>query len=205
MATATQNRLFDSAKIRLPGALDAAVWLEYFLVCEEFLRETNAWKELIEFTATPATLTYIEAPEQYTFPLTLPTGSQAVSLFTVVDSSERVQKATMDIPGEIVLETPPAESTTLYAYVSLTVGEPTDLERLPQIPDWIEERHWPALLDGLLYRMMSQMGKPYTNTQMALMHGRRYNSRRSQARVEALRQNLYGAQTWSFPQSFNRR
>lgn len=205
MPTATQNRLFDSAKIRLPGALDAAVWLEYFLVCEEFLRDTSAWRELIEFTATPATLSFIEAPEQYTFELTLPTGAQAVSLITIVDGSDTPQSGSMDVPGRIVLTSPPETATQFFAYITVTVGEPTDLERLPQIPEWIEERHWPGLLDGLLYRMMSQMGKPYTNPQLAITHGRRYNSRKSQARVEALRSNMYGAQVWGFPQSFNRR
>lgn len=205
MPTAIQNRIFDSAKIRLPGALDAAIWLEYFLICEDFLRETSAWKELIEFTATPATLSYIEAPAQYTHILTLPTGSVAMNLFGVFDIEERPQKATMDVPGEIVLDEPPAQATQLYAYISLTVGEPAGIDALPEIPEWIEERHWPALLDGLLYRMMSQMGKPYSAAQMALIHGRRYHSRRSQARVEALRQNMYGAQAWRFPQTFNRR
>jgi hypothetical protein len=205
MPTATENRLFDTAKIRLPGALDAALFLELFILCEEFFRETSCWKELLPFTATPATDPYITHPAQYTFDVTPPAGSVCVSLFGVYDAAERPHAASMSVPGEIVLETPPTASTTYYAYVSLTVAEPAGVDSYPTMPDWAMERHWPAFLDGLLFRMMSQPGKPYTSAQTALFHGRRWQSRKSQAKVEAMRNNLYGAQAWSFPQTFNRR
>ena len=205
MSTLIENRIFDSAKIRLPGALDSALKLELFVICEEFLRDTNAWKELLPFTATPATDTFILAPEDYTFELTVPAGTKCLDLFGVYDANERKRYASMPVPGSVILEDSPPESMTLYAYVSLSVSDPNGLDGFPQLPDWITERHWPCLLDGLLYRMMSQPGKPYTSSQTALYHGRLYHRRKTQAKVEATRNNLYGAQTWSFPQTFNRR
>lgn len=205
MPTAFENRLFDAAKLRLPGALDAALFIELFTVCEEFLRETSAWKELLPFTATPATDPYITAPEQYTFPLTLPAGAAAIHLLGVYDADQHRHAASMPVPGTIVMETPPAVSTIYHAYVALGVAFPTQVDGYPEMPDWIMEREWPCFLDGLLFRMMSQPGKPYTSAQAATSHGRRFQSRKAQARVEAMRSNLYGAQNWTFPQTFNRR
>lgn len=203
MPTVIENRVFDTAKLRLPGALDAALQLELFHVCEDFLRETHAWKELISFVSAVPTQSYLGDPSQYTFTLTLPAGSTAVSLLGVYDDAERPYRATMPVPGEVILDSPP--SATLKAYVALTVSDPVGTDKMPQLPDWVTELHWPCLLDGLLLRMMSQPGKPYTNLQLAVTHGRAYQKRKSQARVEAMRQNLYGAQSWTFPQTFNRR
>ena len=205
MATATVNRLFDSAKIRLPGALDAALLLELFVIAEEFLRETSAWKELIPFVATPGNDPYIIDSAAYTFPLTLPTGTKCESLLGVYDADEKPHVASMPVPGQVILDVLPDADTTLYAYVTLNVKDPAGIDGLSVMPDWVMERHWPALLDGVLSRMMSQMGKPYTSVQAGAYHARRYNGRKAQARVEALRSNVYGAQAWSFPQSFNRR
>lgn len=205
MATDIQNRLLDTARLRLPGALDAALYLEVFAVCEEFLRETSMWKELLPFTALPAADPYIVDPAQYTYALTYPPGSQPTFLMGIYDEDEIRHPGSMSVPGEIVLEIAPNEPTNYLAYVTMNVTHPVDVSSFPQMPAWIFERDWPALLDGLLFRMMSQPGKPYTSAQTAIFHGRRYSARKAQARVEALRNNLYGAQAWTFPQTFNRR
>jgi len=190
--------------MRLPGALDAALLLELFIVAEEFLRDTSAWKEILAFTALPSDDLYILNSAAYTFDLTLPTGSKCESLLGVYNVDQVPVKAQMPVPGSIVLDVLPEAATGLYAHVTLNVAEPADIDGLSVMPDWVMERHWPAMLDGVLSRMMSQMGKPYTNLQQGAFHARRFNGRKAQARVEAMRSNLYGAQAWTFPQSFNR-
>lgn len=205
MAIAIVNRIFDSAKIRLPGALDSALLLEFYSLVDDFLRNTNLWKELLPFTATPASDPYVVDPSAYTFTITPPTSSIPILLLGVYDENEVPYHATMPVTSEVVLEQPPSSSRTLYAHVALTIMEPAELDGLSSVPDWIMERYWDMLRDGLIGRMMTQPGKPYSSPQMGLMHLRSYNAKRASARVEAMRQNRYGAQTWHFPQTFNRR
>jgi hypothetical protein len=204
MPSATVNRILDSAKVRLPGSLDAALLMELFFTLEDFLRNTHAWRELLPFTATPATDPYVVDPAQYTFSLSPPSGTIPQQFFGVYDDAGRPQLGSMPVPGQVILDIPPPAPATFNAYVSLNITDPTDLDGVGVAPDWIWERYWPTFLEGLLARMMSQGGKPYTNAQMSLFHGRTYTSRRAQARVEVLRQNQYGGQTWKFPQTFNR-
>ena len=61
------------------------------------------------------------------------------------------------------------------------------------------------VLSGLLGRMMSQPAKPYTNMQLSVYHMRRFRDGIARAKVEAMHQNVYRAQSWRFPQTFARR
>jgi len=199
------NRIFDTAKIRLPGALDAALLLEFFHVVDEFLKGTRLWKELLPFTVTPATQPYVVDPASYTFAVTPPASSLPVLLLGVYDEEEHPWPATMPVPGEIIVERVPSAPTTLYAHVTLTITEPAALTGLSSIPPWIVERYWTVLLNGLLGRMMSQGAKPYSSPATAMQHLRAFYTHIAKARVEGDRQNLYGAQSWHFPRNFTQK
>jgi hypothetical protein len=202
MASDTINRIFDTAKIRLPGALDAALLLEFFIVVDELLKASRLWKELLPFTAVPAPDPYIVDPSAYTFPLAPAASTLPVTLLGVYDSEEHPWPATMPVPGQIVLGRLPTAAKVLHAHVTLTVTEPAEIDGLSSIPDWIVERYWTLLLNGLLGRMMSQQAKPYTSLAMATQHMRAFYAGVSKARIDGDRQNVYGAQNWHFPRNF---
>lgn len=203
MASPEMNRLIDHARVRLPGALDAAIQLELFAAMHEFLDNTNAWYEDIDFAVAASTLSYQESPGAYTFQI-IPELGTPTRLLAVVNSAGLHQAATMATPGTIVLRHLPSTDDTYTARVALTVVDPVTREGYPQFPGWIIEKHFTTLLDGILGRMLSQTAKPYSAPQNALFHMRSFRAGVAQAKVEASRQNVYRGQSWRFPQTFNR-
>ena len=194
MSTDT-DRLMANLMIRLPGAVLAAIQFEYFSVVNEFLQDTNLWKQDITFAVDPTDLSYSITP----------TSGVINRLMYVLDSNGVQRDATMSVPGTIVLPTYPATADTWTATVATTITDPvSDPTLAGAYPDWILNKYNTDLQDGVLGRMMSQKGKPYSDSTLAVFHMRSYKGAIAQARAEGERANLYGAQRWRFPSTFNR-
>lgn len=201
MANADMNRLMDHARIRLPGALDAAIQMELFSVMQEFFQRSNIWYEDIQFPVQPTSDDYLENPEAYTYDV-IPSQGTITRLVGLVDSKGYPQKGTMPVPGQIILTYSPNEADTYTARVSLTVNDPVTREGYPEFPAWIMDKYGNGILEGVLGRMMSQIAKPYTSPAGAQFHLRNFKQATSQAKVDASHQNVYRGQNWRFPQSF---
>jgi len=194
-------RLMDQARIRLPGAVDAAILIELFAVMKEFFIETNTWREKLEFTAMPTPGPYSTHPEAYSYDL-VPVQGSVVRLMAVTDAEGRPVPAAMPVPCSVVLERGPSAPETYTAHVVLTVSDPTTRDDYPQFPLWVLNRYFTPILDGLLGRMMSQIAKPYSSPTIAMAHLRRFRKGMSEARVDGRRRNVYAAPTWRFPRGF---
>ena len=201
MANADMNRLMDHARIRLPGALDAAIQMELFSALDEFFQKSNIWYEDVAFAVAPTTATYYSNPEAFTYEL-VPDQGSIVRLIGVADSQGVPQMATMPKPGDVVLSFSPNADDTYTARVTLTVTDPTTRDGYPEFPDWVLNKYGSEILDGVLGRMMSQIAKPYTSPAIAMIHLKKFSAAVSQAKVEASHQNVYRGQSWSFPQSY---
>lgn len=204
MANADMNRLMDHARVRLPGALDAALQLELFAVMNEFFQSSNIWFEDIQFAVTPTTANYLDNPEAYTYQI-VPDQGSITRLIGTVDSKGFAQKAYMPTLGDVVLAYSPNTADTYTARVALTVTDPVTREGYPQFPDWVLNKYGNDILDGVIGRMMSQIAKPYSSPVMAQFHLKNFKQAVAQAKVEASHQNVYRGQTWRFPQTFSRR
>jgi hypothetical protein len=192
MSHPDMNRLLDHARIRLPGAVDAAILVELFAVLKEFFIETNVWRERFEFTAQPGDYTYDIVPFQ----------GSVVRLLAVTDRNGRPVRATMPVPGNVVIDRAPDADEVYTAHVVLTVSDPTTKDDQPQFPIWTINRYFTPILDGLLGRMMSQIAKPYSSPAISIAHLRNFKKGMASARVDAKRQNVYAAATWRFPRGF---
>lgn len=204
MASADVNRLMDNARIRLPGALDNVLKLEFFTLINDFFQQTSCWGEDIPVDVTPTSDTYLENPDAWTYDL-VPTGGGIIRLMYLQNSQGQRQEASMDTPGEIVLRYQPNVADTYVATVAKTVTDPVTREGYPEFPDWVLNKYNSEILDGLLGRMMSQIAKPYSSPKLAEYHTRKFNAGVQRAYVETLHGNVYRAQNWRFPQSFARR
>lgn len=194
--SAELNRLMDSLRIRLPGAVDSNIQNELFAALDEFLQKSNIWTEDVEFSVQAGVTTYT----------ILPSGVATINrLMGVVDANQLPVAVSMAIPGEIVLVYEPTTTGTYTAQVSLTISDPTTRDGYPVLPDWILGQYGNDILDGVLGRMMSQIAKPYTNERMAIYHMQRFAGATSQAKVAAHHRNVYRGQNWRFPQTFARR
>ena len=201
MPNADMNRLLDQARIRLPGAVDAAIVMELFTVMKEFFNGSNAWQEAIEFPVYATSASAYADPDAFTYDLT-PTQGAIMRLLGAHNGDGVPVRATMPVPGCVVLAQSPNVDATYTALVALTVTDPTTRDGIPQFPDWVLNKHYTELLDGLLGRMMSQLAKPYSSPNIAAVHLRKFKQGISAAKVEAMRKNVYAAPSWRFPRSF---
>lgn len=194
--TADLNRLMDNLRIRLPGATDDALKLEYFSTMDQFFSATNIWTEDIDFEVTNDNKTYYVTPSGV---------ANIQRLMGVVNSDGVVVAALMKTPGEITLVDYPNQADTYTLQLALSVKDPVTRDGYPEFPDWILEKYGVDLIDGVLGRMMSQIAKPYSNERMAIYHMRRFQNTMAIAKVEAQHRNVYRGQSWRFPQNFARR
>lgn len=185
------NRIMRGARIRLPGALDDAIKEELFVVLDEFLQRSSIWQEEITFGVTSAKTEYE----------LVPTGGTIVQLIHVANSNDSRVTASMPTPSAVQLSTAP-NTDTFTAKVALTVVDPTTREHEPEVPEWILTKYHLTILDGVLGRMMSQPAKPYNNERHAVYHMRRFRNGIADAAAQVKRGNLYGGQSWAFPQNF---
>lgn len=197
MASLDLNRIMDNLRVRLPGAVDSVLQLELFNTLNEFCCGSNIWREKIDVPITAGVKIYDLTPSG---------NSKVVRLMSLVDGNDFPVSAAIDtIDFTLELFDTPNTSSTFYATVALTVDDPVNTEGYPNFPSWILATYQVDIEDGVLARMMSQPAKPYSNTQLALFHQRRFTSATAVARAEAQRRYTYGGQVWRFPQSFNRR
>ncbi len=204
MANADIDRLMNNARMRLVGATDPVLQQELFAVMDDFFKKSNVWNEDIELSVPgmdPANTVYPLAPAAPALIDKLLWVFQKPTETSIGRGSAVV--AAMSIPGELTLRTQPSSDVEYIVTVALTVADPTDRGGYVQFPAWVLAKYREAILDGLLGRMMSQPSKPYTNSQMAVFHMRKFNQAMASARVEWTRNNTYRAQAWSFPQGFS--
>lgn len=187
------DRLMRNARVHLPGALDDLLKLELFNVLDGFFKGSNIWQEEITFRTKVGTTDY--SIEQTSV-------ASIVRLLWITNSDDIPVTGTMAEPGEIKLRNEPSQIDTYTATVALTVDDPVTRDGYPEFPMWVLAKYGEGVLEGLLGRMMAQPAKPYTNTQMAVFHLKKFTNTVSQAKYEALHKNLNNGQTWRFPQTF---
>ena len=213
MTDAPYQRLFDTARAHLPGAMDGGMHLELFNTLREFLNRSNIWVDEIPFrtsntrqgyeitTAQPSALInrlmWIEGKRD-------PRGSYTHAYPTGV--SYRGQLIGAGKPtAEIVIDGLPGQGEIWYAHVALVPTDPTGPTGLPRIPDDIIDGHFETILSGLLERMMIQPSKPYSNIQGASYHGHRFRAGTNQAKNAHLHGDVFRGQAWRYPRTFRSR
>jgi len=194
MSNADVLRLVTNAQIRLPGATVSTVQQELFMVADEFFKESNVWREDIEFSV-PA-----NDPQGTVYEVT-PTGNVVIDKLMWMRNTDGGGRifGQMSVPGEITLASYPSSPARYIATVALTVSDPTQRDGYVSFPDWVLAKYRGVFLNGLLGKMMSQPAKPYTNTQLSVYYIKLFNSGKSAARVDAQRANVFRAQAWNFP------
>ena len=195
------DRIVDLARVHLPGSRDAVIKQEFFAVMKEFFTTTNTWTEDIEMCAHSCGGPCCHGCAGTNFEI-FPTMGTIVRLMIVKDKDCYPVKARMETPGIITVYDPVKAHGHYVAVVSLTVSDPTNRDGYPRFPAWIIQKYQNALLEGLLYRMMLQPNKPYSNPQMAEYHGKRFRAGMSAAAHEKLRGHVFRGQNWRFPQTF---
>ncbi len=67
------------------------------------------------------------------------------------------------------------------------------------IPEWMFDAYFSVWNDGTLASLYGMPAKPWSNPQLALIHGKKYRNRQGFHKQEAARGFAYSAPTWRFP------
>lgn len=196
------TRLMDNCRVNLPGALDGAIQQQIFNVLCEFFDTSNCWTEDITFNVTPAntkgSLTDIAQ-----------SAGKIIRLGYVLDENGFQMKMTMPTPGTLMFVDVPSQAATWTAHCSISIVDPVPSSGtqagVPAAPDWVLTKYIDGLVGGVTGNMMMQVGKPYSNTKLAMAHLAKYRRALGEARAEAMSQNLLGGQAWTFPSFAGRR
>lgn len=202
------NQLMNQARVTLVGSSDAGLKGAFYDVCTEFLNDSSAWTQDVQFLAVTTRTEY---------KLSVPEGQiiRLAGVATPQTPQGQAQNANT-VPGGIPVPalmfdvgtvTIPAQNqdTTLVATFVCNVSLPSDRKGVPLAPDWLLPIWHVGLLDGLLGKMMLQPGKSYSNQQLATYHLKRFRDAIARARVSKLRASTNGTQAWRFPQGFSTR
>jgi len=168
------------------------------MACQDFFNRSEAWREEIPFSL-PAGERSAEI---------MPFAGRIERLLYVKGSDGRpINGALMpDVyNGLVTMPHAPNQNEKYVAVVVVTVSDPVSRDAYPIVPFEIANRYTTELMHGVLYRMMSQQSKPYTNLSLAQFYLAKFIGGASRARNAINTQNTNGAQAWMFPQTFNRR
>lgn len=208
MSIAPYQRIIDSARANLPGALEGPMQLELFNVMKEFVQRSNVWTGVIAFEATPQQIEYEIVSEN---------GSAFINRLLWLEGKRGsndghygspVPASLLDAGGHsatLRLDYAPGGHETWRAHVAYGLTDPTDKNGYPRLPDSLIDKYQLPILSGLLSRMMAQPAKPYSNPQMAQFHWATFHRGISQAKTELLKGHTFRGQNWRFPGQFRTR
>lgn len=184
------DRIMDSARSRLPGAIDTSVYFELWSVLDEFFNVSTVWRERIYVPVVADTLTYelssIDLPSRVTALIGFE-NSNALPYAAYLNSDNILSLRYQYEPGDY------------YAWCVLSVVKRINDEQYPRFPQWVSDRFADVIADGVVGRMMAAPAKPYSSPQHALFYSRKFRAGCQEARIEVGRQNIIGAQNWRFP------
>lgn len=192
--------LLNRARTRLIGASDAGIKLVLHDVLDQFFNESNSWIEDIALAVTPTVLTYTIALAE------VPPG-QVMRLAGVMDANGTVQPALLSLDfTTIAFRNPVSSAQTFTASLIKTVSpEDCDNDLMPNAPAWAFQKYYRTLLAGILGKMMTEDGKPYTNQATGLMQLKDFTAGIAKARVAAAHRNTFGVNVWTFPGGWSNR
>lgn len=186
------KRLMDTIRPHLPGAIDDAIRQELYMVCLDFFKRSNVWREDIEFTLRTGKRTaYI-----------MPMAGKIERLLHVTKDGYPIRGAYLQGPEEIQLPFESSSDTKYVATVVLRVADPVSRDAYPIVPYEIVERYTEELMHGILARMLSQQSKPYTNLSLAQFHLQQFRGGISRARMGRDTGDTMNSSNWVFPRSF---
>lgn len=191
------DRLMETIRPHLPGAIDTAIKQELFVACDDFLNMSDAWREDIDFKS-------VEGSREAEV---MPYAGRFLRLLYVKQDDIPVRGALLTDTMQGVIRLPfEASGVEDYtATLSLTVTDPVSRDAFPIIPNEIVQKYMQVLMSGILSRMMAQPTKPYTNLTLAQFHLLKFKGGAARAKNELNTGSTKGSQAWTFPQSFNRR
>lgn len=190
MADQLVDRILDSARSRLPGAMDPQILFELADVLNEFFRMSTCWRETITLNFDAVELDY----ELFTDDMP----ARVITLLGVYDSSDVRVEATI-VDGNTLRLRREVTAGAYTVWTVLTVTNRINNEKYPRFPQWVSDTYGDVIADGIVGRMAAQPAKPFSSPKHALFYSQKFKQGVQSARIETNKQHLYAGQPWRFP------
>lgn len=190
MADQLVDRILDSARSRLPGAMDNQILFELADVLNEFFRNSTCWRETIQLDLDAVTLDY----ELFTDDMP----GRVTTLVGVLNSDNIAVQASI-LDGNILRLLHEVTPGPYNVWTILTVANKINNEKYPRFPQWVSDTYGDVIADGIVGRMAAMPAKPYSSINHAAFYTKKFKQGTMGAKIETNRQHLYGGQTWRFP------
>lgn len=203
------ERFMNLCRVRLTGASDAGIKMEFYETVKEFLTESNSWLEHIHLQVVSGTQEYQLVPLE---------GGQIIRLGSVLDGLQIPVGCVMNTLGTLTVI--PSVQVTSVAYnpndttlgqtkpwtviVIKTVTLPTTRDDYPVVPSFVLDVFSKALMDGVVGHMMMQASKSWSNAAGAAYYLKSFEDGKNMARNMAIHGNILGGQRWAFPRTAGR-
>jgi len=202
MPSVAMNRMMDRVRTNLPGALDTTIQGELFQVVDDFCRQTNIWTQDFDFSIDPTTENWRTNPDAFLYQIVPPAGSVSHRLMGAWDGNAFKVNASMPQPDWVMFYNSPNTTGIYTVRAALTVIDPITRDGYPVIPDWIVGLHGDTLAQGVMGKMQLQVAKPYSSSELAMLHTQLFKQGIGHARIATERTRAYNRQNWAFPQSY---
>jgi hypothetical protein len=207
-STSAAQDILDTILSRLNGATYEAVSLELRNTIREFLRETSCWRDILTVPIIKDRREYVLDPYDQNAKINIvhritvgtrelqSGGGRKPIPFRDEDHGTPIGYVIDPDGTSVVLDVVPDNNgdDPMIITVSLTTRP-----GINAVPEFVATRYFEGLVSGVLYRMMSQPKKPYTDQNLALFHTKKYSSQMAVARDEANRFYTTGPGPWKFP------
>jgi hypothetical protein len=203
MPSVAMNRMMDRIRTNLPGALDATIQSELFQAADELCRQTNIWTQDFDFEIEPQSLDWRLDPDAYTHTIMPPAGSVSHRLMGAWDGNAFRINASMPQPNYVLFYGAPNSTGIYTARVALTVSDPVTRDGYPVLPDWIVNRYGDTLMQGTMGKMQLQVAKPYSSSELGMLHTQLFKQGIGRARISSERSSSYNRQNWTYPQGYS--
>ncbi len=194
----------DELTVRLPGASTDQIDLELKATVREFFTKSGFWTEELDpidivadtdiYTLTPTEGVIMGTMYVWVDHKSIPLST--IKPKTVSTSSNSVQTAWAPQPNQIQLF--PMPSVDITGGLKVLVRLNPDA-KWRQLPDELGSHFFDEILDGVLGRLYSQPGKPYTNIVVSQYHLRRFRDGIARARDMGQKRYSNAETPWTYP------
>lgn len=207
---ANLNLWLKDVSVYVPGIHRSVLKRQLILACREFFEQSQAWQQTMgPLTVVPQQETYMLSPLNSTtdvvavkgvwvngipvpalpskphYPPNYPTGGEVSLLFGYWMVRPDVM-ALAPVPN-------PVQVTTMELLVALKPKQ-----TVKQVPHIAVSDFYDAILAGVLYRVLNQPGKPYSNPALSMQFESRFRTLIGTYAAKA-KTGYNGSATWRFP------
>lgn len=205
------DRLMQTIRVHVPGVPEETIKLILFNTMDTFFRRTLAWRVVSDITLLADTTEYdIDLPANSLVVMAIGASHNGIAvpsssgIDTTLFPREGAFSWSFHRPDMVVLAAAPT-GTQLSFPLSVTFGLTVQRDVLEidpgdwQLDDWMYDMFFDDWKNGAFATLYGMPVKPWSNPQLAVMHGKMWRTAMAQRKQQANVGFVYGKPAWTFP------